>query len=170
MTDALIFAGILLVLVFTTQIGRRRHTVFLTVMPFISSTVIGVLVLGTGEHHYEPADLAMGALGIGIGLLAGLALTRAMAVWRDPGTGKLYTRGGLGYLAIWLVVLIGRLVFIYALEHSHSFAAWFGDLLVSTHTTPDGVTAFFLLMALIMVVTREIGVLVRGRGLERVPA
>ncbi|MFD9896303.1 DUF1453 domain-containing protein [Amycolatopsis sp. NPDC059027] len=170
MTDALIFAAILLVVVFSTQIGRRRHTVFLAVAPFISSAVIGVLALGTGQHHYEPADAAFAAIGVLLGLLVGLALNGTMVVWRDPDSAKLYTRAGLAYLAIWLVVLVGRIVFIYALENSPSFAAQFGRLLVSTHTSPDGVAAFFLLMALAMVISREVGVLLRSRRLERVAA
>ncbi|NUR91854.1 MAG: DUF1453 domain-containing protein [Nonomuraea sp.] len=167
MTDALIFGAVFLVLVLTTQLGNRRHTLLLTVSPFVTSTIIGVLVLATGEHHYRPADAVMALLGVAFGLLAGAGLNATMRVRRDPETTHLRTQAGLAYLAVWLLVLVARVCFIAALENSPGFAGWFGRLLVSTATTPDGVSAFFLLMALTMVITREVGVLVRGR---RIPA
>jgi hypothetical protein len=163
MSDALIFGAVFLVLVLATQIGRRRHTVLLAVMPFFTSTTIGVLAIATGQHHYQPADIGLGLAGAAIGVLAGCGLNRCMAVWRDPATNRLYTRAGAAYLGIWLAVLLGRTAFVAALEYSHPFEAWFGGVLESTGTTPDGVSAFFLLMALVMVITRETGVLLRAR-------
>ncbi|CAM3817656.1 Integral membrane protein [Tsukamurella ocularis] len=168
MTDALIVAAIFLVLVLTTQIGTRRHTTFLAVMPFVTSAVIGYLVLGTGAHRYAPGDGALVAAGITVGAVCGLALNTAMDVWRDQRRrGRLVTRAGARYLTIWLVVLLSRCVFIAALEHSPGFATWFGTFLARLHGSPDGVAAFFLCAALAMSVTRELTILARGHRIPR---
>ncbi|TWS23625.1 DUF1453 domain-containing protein [Tsukamurella sputi] len=164
MTDALIVAAIFLTLVLTTQLGTRRHTVFLAVMPFVTSAVMGYLVLGSGHHQYASGDGTLVAAGIAFGAACGLALNAVMAVERDPRRGRhLVTRAGVPYLGIWLVVLLGRCAFIAALEHSQSFAIRFGGFLERIHGSADGVAAFFLLAALAMSLTREITILVRGR-------
>ncbi|NMD57671.1 MULTISPECIES: hypothetical protein [Tsukamurella] len=169
MTDALIVAAIFLTLVLTTQLGTRRHTIFLAVMPFVTSAVIGYLVLGTGSHRYASGDGALIAAGIVAGVAAGLALNATMEVRRDPRRGDhLVTRAGGPYLAIWLVVLLGRCAFVVALEHAPGFAARFATFLTNVHGSPDGVAAFFLCTALAMSLMREITILVRGHRIPRI--
>ncbi|QWF84631.1 DUF1453 domain-containing protein [Amycolatopsis sp. CA-230715] len=171
MTDALVFSGIFLVLVLTTQIGRRRHSALLAVMPFVSSAVIGGLVIFTGKHDYHLADFVCAVVGAAIGVAVGLGLSKTMAVYRDPGTAKLYTRAAFPYLAIWLVVLVVRIVFVWLLENVHSFAVSFGEFMVDNGIGQDGVALFFLMMALAMVLTREVSVLLRApKAVAAVPA
>ncbi|MEV7554651.1 hypothetical protein AB0N89_33960 [Amycolatopsis sp. NPDC089917] len=168
MTDALIVGAIFLIIVLITQIGVRPHNLFLAAMPFVTSVVMGYLVLGLGSHRYASGDPGIAAAGVAIGVFFGLCLNRAMTLYRDPHrNGRLYTRGGAVYLAIWLFVLVGRIAFIAALEHSPSFAVSFGRLLDRLDGSPDGVGAFFLLMALAMSVTREIALLSRARRIPR---
>src|SRR5207244_1768939 len=61
--------------------------------------------------------------------------------------------------------LVGRLVFVYAVENSHSFAVSVGKFMADTGIDGDGVAAFFVAMALVMVVVRTVGVLVTRSGL-----
>ncbi|MGX9294180.1 DUF1453 domain-containing protein [Tsukamurella paurometabola] len=170
MADAVIVAAIFLVLVLTTQLGTRRHTLVLAVMPFITSAVIGYAVLGTGSHRYAAGDGALIAAGIVVGAVCGLALNAVMDVRRDPARGgHLVTRAGLPYLAIWVGVLLSRCAFIAAVEHSEDFAIRFGAFLDRIHGSPDGVAAFFLVAALAMSLTREVTILVRSRRIPRTP-
>ncbi|WP_019202289.1 hypothetical protein [Tsukamurella sp. 1534] len=170
MTDALIVGAIFVAIVLTTQIGYRRHTTLLAVMPFVTSAIIGYLILGTGEHHYVSGDGALAIAGAAAGVMFGLALNPVMDVRRDPERGgRLYTRAGWAYLGIWLLVLGGRCVFVAALERSPAFATRFGEFLDAVHGGPDGVGAFFLLAALGMSLTREVAILVRARRIPRPP-
>ncbi len=169
MGEALIVGAIFLVIVLTTQVGVRRHNLFLAVTPFVTSTVMGYLVLGLGPHHYAAGDPGIAAAGAVIGAFFGLCLSWTMTLYRDPARdGRLYTRGGVAYLAIWLFVLVGRIAFVAGLEQSRPLAGWFGQLLDRLHGSPDGVGAFFLLMALGMSVTRETALLLRARRIPRV--
>lgn len=168
MSDAVIIGAIFLVVVLTTQVGVRRHNLFLAVMPFVTSAVMGYLVLGLGPHHYASGDLGIAAAGAVVGAVFGLCLNGTMTLYRDPArNGRLYTRGGVTYLAIWLFVLVGRIVFVAALEHSRPFAVSFGQFLDRLHGSPDGVGAFFLIMALGMSITRETALLLRARRIPR---
>lgn len=168
MGDAVIIGAIFLVVVLTTQVGVRRHNLFLAVMPFVTSAVMGYLVLGLGPHHYASGDLGIAAAGAVVGAVFGLCLNGTMTLHRDPARNdRLYTRGGVTYLAIWLFVLVGRIAFVAALEHSRPFAVSFGQFLDRLHGSPDGVGAFFLIMALGMSITRETALLLRARRIPR---
>lgn len=166
MTSALIFSAIMLGIVLVTQIGTRRHYLVLAVMPFVSCVVIGGLVLGTGDHHYTGADFVAGAVGAVLGIGVGLAMSRGIRVWRLPATGKAYTRAGIGYLAVWLAVLLSRIVFVWLLTNNDDVARAVGRFMADTGLNGDGIALFFVLMALVMVVVREISILVRSARLH----
>lgn len=104
MSDAVIIGAIFLVVVLTTQVGVRRHNLVLAVMPFVTSAVMGYLVLGLGPHHYASGDLGIVVAGTVIGAVFGLCLNRTMTLYRDPArNGRLYTRAGCrlpGFLAV----------------------------------------------------------------------
>lgn len=169
MKDALLFGALFLSIVLLTQIGTRRHNLFWTVMPFISTGTIGALVVFTGVHHYQlPGDAVTGIVGAGIGVAVGLTATTVMRVFRRDG--KLYVRSAWAYLAIWFAVLAARTIFIWLLENVPSFATSVGKFLARNDIGPDGVMLFFVLMALAMSVSREIGVLLKAHRLDSAPA
>jgi DMSO/TMAO reductase YedYZ heme-binding membrane subunit len=80
-----------------------------------------------------------------------------ITVERDPATGKAYTRAGWPYLMIWFGVLGGRLIFVWAVQHVGWFGRVVGEFLRHNHIGTGAVTAFFVLMALAMVLVRSIG-------------
>lgn len=166
MNDALIFSGFFLTLVLATQIGRRRHYAALAVMPFVSCVAIGTLVIGTGSHTYTVEDVVAGSVGAVAGIAIGIALKATMLVYRSPTNAKLYTRAGVTYLAIWLAVLLARIAFVWLMQNSPSFASQVGEFLATNDLNGDGIALFFLLMALSMVLTREVGVLIRAARIE----
>ncbi|WP_275293633.1 DUF1453 domain-containing protein [Amycolatopsis sp. La24] len=167
MTDALIMGGILLALVLFTQVGRHRHNLLMGIMPFVSCTVIGVLYF-TGGISLTAPNLTAGLAGAVVGGVAGAGLIATTRVERSPDTGRVQTWAGWPYLLIWLAVLGGRLVFVWAVENVRPFAVKVGEFLVSAHLDKDGVGLFFVLMALAMVAVRAGGVLWRSRQLEAV--
>jgi hypothetical protein len=165
MKDALLFGALFLGIVLVTQIGTRRHNLFWTLMPFVSSGTIGGLVIFTGVHHYQlPGDAWTAATGALIGVGVGALLATVMRVFRRDG--KLYVRSAWAYLAIWLVVLAARSVFIWLLENVPSFATGVGKFMARNGIGPDGVMLFFVLMALAMSISREVAILVKAYRLN----
>lgn len=94
-------------------------------------------------------------------------MTAMIRVWRSKGNGKTYTRAGIGYLIVWLAVLLSRIVFSWLLRHDRSFAEGVGRFMATSGINADGVTLFFVLMALVMVLVREIRALVRASRADR---
>jgi len=159
MTDALILSGILLAIVLFTHVGRHKVRIVLLVLPFLTCGTIGYLVLA--DMNVTTPNLMAAVVGTAAGVAVGLGL---VALTRVEGP---YSRAGRGYLALWLAVLVGRLIFIYAIEHSRSFAVSVGRFLVDTGIDEDGVAAFFVAMALVMVLVRTVGVWVKWSGQKR---
>jgi hypothetical protein len=156
MRDALILSGVLLAIVLLTHVGRRKENLFLMITPFLTATGIGGAILA--DMSPSTSDVVAGVVGTAIGVGIGIGLSRLTAVEWDPDRRAVYTRAGWGYLGLWLVVLVGRLIFVYVLEHDATFARHFGEFLADTGIDADGVALFFVAMALTMVVVRTIGV------------
>ena len=161
MKDALVLSGVLLAIVLLTHIGRRKENLFLLITPFLTSAAVGFAVLA--DLSPSTSDIVAGVIGTVIGVGIGIGLTRLTTVEWDADKRAVYTRAGWGYLGLWLAILVGRLVFVYALEHDATFARNFGTFLVDAGIGADGVALFFVAMALTMIVVRTIGVWV-GRA------
>jgi hypothetical protein len=88
------------------------------------------------------------------GALIGLLATSLMTVYRSRKTGKAASRTGLGYAAVWTVVIGARAAFSYGSSH------WFGPQLGSWMSNHDvsvnAITDTLILMAVAMVLTRTI--------------
>jgi hypothetical protein len=161
MGSALIFAAAMLAMVLISQFGRRRFGVHSVVLPLgIIAFVCFQYLHGIPTNAASLAFVAAGAL-IGIGI--GFALLATIRVERD-GSGKGYTRAGLGYLAIWVALLAARLGFVYEIRHSRSFAHGVGTFSMNLHVAPSAWVPFFILMAIAPVLVRSIGVAVRLRN------
>jgi len=156
MRDALILSGVLLAIVLFTHIGRHRVNIVLLVLPFITSALVGWGALY--DLHLTTPNMMASLVGIGGGALIGAGLLLSSRVEWDTEKQRAVTRCGWIYLVIWLIVLVGRLIFTYELEHNATFAQKFGKFLMDTQIDPGGVSAFFVTMALTMVIVRTIGV------------
>jgi hypothetical protein len=98
-------------------------------------------------------------LGLGVlGLLLGVAAGSIFAVALD-GDGKPRSRAGLGYAALWVVVIAARIAFAYATGHSHSLQHW----LSTNQITSDALTDALIFMAAGMLLARTGLLLARGR-------
>ncbi|MBO0841318.1 MAG: hypothetical protein J2O49_10925, partial [Sciscionella sp.] len=98
------------------------------------------------------------ATGAAIGLAAGAVVLATITVERDHGTGRIYTRAGIAYFLVWFVVLAARVVFLLLAENSRSFQRNLGEFMLRNHLDSSAIAAFFILMALAMVLLRSAGV------------
>lgn len=90
-------------------------------------------------------------LGLVVGVLLGTAAALTVRVRRDGD--RVLATAGLAFIAIWVVVIGGRVLFAYGAEHW--FARGIGEFSRSHLITgADAWTAAFVIMALAMVVSR----------------
>jgi hypothetical protein len=165
MRDAVILSGILVVIVLATQAGRHRLGAIKLLAPLgLVGYVAFVVISGLA---FTTPNLLTAGIGTAIGLAIGVGLMLTMSLVRDPANRKLYTRAGLPYVAIWLAVLVLRLAFIWAVENITSFGQDVGTFLMDNEIDVEAVTAFFVLMAMTMVLVRTLGVAVRGARMRR---
>jgi hypothetical protein len=114
-------------------------------------------------HFATSGDgLALELAGTGAGALLGLLAAGFMRVERDPSDGNVFTRAGIAYALVWIVVVGARLGFIYGTNHW--FNASLGTWMSSHHITADALTDALVLMALAMTTTRTLSLLVRSRA------
>jgi hypothetical protein len=158
MTQALTLAAIMLAMVLFTQLGRRHFGLHSILMPLGTVSFFGWEYL-----HGLPTtggSIALAVAGTLIGVVSGLIALATIRVERDA-AGKGYTRAGAAYLIVWLVVLAGRIAFVYGMQHSTSFAHSVGTFSMHHQLVSQSWVAFFVLMAISMVAVRSAGVALR---------
>jgi hypothetical protein len=157
--QAMVINAVVLFAVLEADLGRQRKIGWLRlVRPLLLAGAIVPLYLTALATH--GTDLALEASGAGAGLLLGLLSTTLMRVYRSPTTGRPVSRAGLGYAAVWTVVIGGRAAFSYGSYH------WFSDSLGSWmnthHVDSDAITNTLILMAVLMVITRTLAMAIRA--------
>lgn len=161
-TQVVLFLG-LAVAVLATQLGSRRLTIRRLLVPLALVGVAGYEYLQTIPT--QGGDLDFIALATAAGAACGLLTAILVRVERD-GAGGIITIAGLGYAAIWLAVLGGRLAFGYLAQNQ-----WAGAVRqFSIDHAITGATAWtdaFILMAVGMVVARTLVVAARALALSR---
>ncbi len=159
-TSAIILTAAILAGVFLSDLGHRAVTTHRLLRPLIIAGVVGATYLTNFATSGD--GLALELAGTGAGALLGLFAASFMHVERDPSEGNVFTRAGIGYALIWIVVVGARLAFIYGT--SHWFNASLGTWMSSHHITADALTDALVLMALAMTTTRTLSLLVRSRA------
>jgi hypothetical protein len=161
-SEIAIFLG-LAVAILATQLGRRRLTIRRLLIPLAVAGFVGFQYL-----HGIPTqggDLDFIVLATAAGAACGLLVACLVRVERG-GAGSIITRAGLGYAAVWVAVLGGRLAFGYLAQHQ-----WMGAVrqfsIDHAITGSAAWTAAFVLMALAMVGARTLVIAVRALALSR---
>ncbi len=131
----------------THAVGPRRF-----VLPTVIIVVVAVVFLrnvpGTGN---DPAFIVLGGLvGVVLGALAG-SIPR---IWRES-DGVVSARAGVGFAALWIIVIGGRIAFAYGATYVFpgAVASWSRAHQISGS---DAFTAMFVVMALAMVATMTV--------------
>ncbi|HEY6312970.1 MAG TPA: hypothetical protein VIY52_19510 [Streptosporangiaceae bacterium] len=139
---------VVLGVVLEADLGRRKITTFRLARPVVVAGAIIIYYLTktpVATHSGGLAfELALAALGIILGLAAGLIFR----VFLDKGMA--WSQAGVGYAALWIVVIGARIGFAYATSHSHSLQVWLG----THHITSDAVTDALIFMAVGMLLVR----------------
>lgn len=139
----------LLVFILLSNVGTRVVTRRRLLQPLALVIIAGVTFLRDvptlgNDRRLETIGLATG---LALGMLAGL-LVRVRQQ-----SGRLVMVAGASYAALWITVIVGRMVFAYGADH------WFSNAIGRFSyehqiTGADAWTAAFIMMALAMVLTR----------------
>ncbi|GHF52543.1 hypothetical protein GCM10010218_37530 [Streptomyces mashuensis] len=159
---ALIASVTILAIILATDLGTRR----VTNMRMLRSLLAIAIVIALFVHSLPHAgnDVSLQLVGIGVGVICGLIAASLLPAHRDPATGDVFTRGGIGYAAVWFVLSSARVLFAYGTEH------WFpaGIIKFSIDYKLSGQDVYanaFIFMSLAMVLTRTAVLLTRRRRL-----
>ncbi|MCQ4044559.1 hypothetical protein ACFOSC_17080 [Streptantibioticus rubrisoli] len=159
---ALIASATILIIILATDLGRRR----LTNMRMARSLIAVAIVIALFVHSLPTGgnDISLQLVGIGVGAICGLIAGALLPAHRDPATGHIFTRGGIGYALLWVILSSSRVVFAYGTEH------WFpqGIIKFSIDYKLSGQDVYanaFVFMSLAMVLARTAVLLTRRRKL-----
>ncbi len=149
----IIFSVGLAVVIIGSQMGRRPVTARRFLLP--------VLIVAVVAHSYltglptAGGDLAFEATCTAAGILLGLLAAGLVRVERDSSTGKVVMQAGLAYAALWILVLGGRLAFMWASSHAWRQAVVQFSMQHAI-TGAEAWTTALVLMSLAMVLARTI--------------
>lgn len=153
----------LLIFILATNLGTRPVTGRRLAMPLLLAAAAGVVLLlanvPTGGN-----DVALDFIGAGAGAALGILAALLMPL-EHRNDGSVYSRAGLAYAVLWLVVIGGRIAF--AESAGGWAAAAVRDFSIRNAITgADAWTAAFIIMALTMVAARVITTLLRWRAVS----
>ena len=168
----LLFNLIILAVLLEADLGRRKIGWFRVLRPLIAS--VAAIALFTTSVPASGHNLVLQAIGIGVGVLAGLTAHLFVAVGFDPAKGKEDDKGtsgravswaGFGYATFWVVVFAARLIFIYGTQHWFSHPL--GQFLIAHQLSAAALADALLFMAIAMALARSALLAVRGRAATR---
>lgn len=168
MQQAIVTSSVILAYVLITQYGRRRlswHR-WLPAVILIPVAAVAYLSRAPGRAYDIYGYLAAAAAGC----LCGAAAAAATSVERDPRTGRVYTRSGPAFAAVWVIALGIRVAFIWALQDVPWFTRTAGTFLRDHQIGRSAIAAAFVLMALAMYGLRFAVIAVRSRQATRAAA
>jgi hypothetical protein len=157
LTEAMIVNGAVLATVLATDLGPARKISKIRLLrPVIAAAVIIPFFVDWPASH--GMALAVEIAGVAAGLLAGLAASALMGVYRSPTTGQPVSRAGLPYAIFWTAIIGARAAFSYGSAHwfSTPLVTWGIAHQVSVAALTDGL--IFMAIAMILVRTVSLGV------------
>jgi hypothetical protein len=150
---------VVLGVVLEADLGRRKITWFRLARPVVVAGAIvayylaktPVATVGNGLRF----EVGLAALGIVLGLAAGMVFR----VFRDHDFA--WSQAGIGYAALWIVIIGARIGFAEATSHSRSLQVWLG----THHIASDAITDALIFMAVGMLLLRTASLRVRAATL-----
>ena len=157
---------VVLAAVLQADLGYRKITVRRLLRPVIIAAVVAAFWLKGASGSGNELWLELAAVGAGI--LLGLVASALLRVSVNPDGGA-YSRAGLPYAVLWVVVVGARLWFDYGAHHE--FSRQLGSWLFTERVTGDVLVDSLIFMAIAMLLTRTASLLVRSSMLRsRLPA
>ncbi len=165
MQSDLIVDAVLLAAVLEADLGgHRKIGKFRLLRPLALAAVIIPLYLTAVTT--SGAGGALEVAGAAAGIVLGFAATSLMTVYRSPGTSRPVSRAGLGYAALWIIVIGARAAFSYG--STHWFSSQLGRWMMDNHVTGGAITDSLVFMAVAMLLTGTIAMAIRARHLTPV--
>lgn len=161
LVKAVEISGIIFVVVMITQYGTRHFNFHRIALPFLSVAGFGYAYLN--EAPISSSSIVFYLAGAAIGSVFAVLAYATTAMWRDGDTGKLMTRSGPAFVAVWLTAMAARIGFVWATSNVPAFRQSVGEHMTAMHLTTDMIAPFFVIWALTMVIGRIIGLLVHSR-------
>lgn len=163
-TDYLISAALVLLVI--PQLRGMRVDLRSLLMPLVAVGGAAAYYLKSvpTAGHDVALDLALGVVGLALGLLCGLG-TR---VYQD-GKGHVMSKAGIVAGALWITGMAVRAAFVYEANHGGAHAVY--TFSVNNHITgADAWTAALVLMALVQVLARLVVIRVKAYQVGRAVA
>lgn len=160
-TDYVISA--ILVLLVVPQLRGMKMNLRSILLPLVAVGAAAAYYLKSvpTQGHDVALDLALGAVGLALGVLCGLA-TR---VYRDGG-GQLWSKAGAVAAVLWIIGMISRTAFVYEANHGGQQAII--DFSRNNQITGAAAwTAALVLMALVQVLARMATLRLKARTVEQ---
>ena len=139
---------VVLGVVLEADLGRWKITWFRLARPVIVAGAIVIYYLTKTPVATRSGGLAFELALAGVGIVLGLAAGLMFRVFRDQGIP--WSRAGIAYALLWIVVIEARIGFSYATSHSHHLQVW----LFTRHITADAITDALIFMAAGMLLLR----------------
>lgn len=155
---------IVLAAVLWSDVGRHRKIGrWRLLRPVLAAAVIVPLFL----HNVASGGngLLLEVAGAIVGVLAGLVALSQLRVYRSGTAAKAVSRSGVGYVAVWVAVVVARGVFSYGCYHLYTnpLLHWLGD----NHIPGPALTDALVFMAITMLLTRTLGLARLARRIDR---
>jgi hypothetical protein len=164
LTSALIVNGLVLFAVLESDLGpARKLSRFRLLRPLLLSASIVPMFLEAIATHGTGLALEIGG-GVA-GVLLGAAAASLLTVNRQPTSGRLVTRAGAAYAAVWIAVIAARSCFSIGALHwfNHPLATW----MASHQVTSAAITDTLIIMAVAMTLARTLSLAVRANQTRR---
>jgi hypothetical protein len=158
LTNALIVNGLVLFAVLEADLGPARKLSRVRLLrPLLMSASIVPLFLQAVATRGTGLALEIG--GAGAGVLLGLTAASMISIRRQPETGRLVTRAGAPYAALWTGVIAARSCFSIGAIHwfNHSLVTWMANHQVSG----AAITDTLIIMAVAMTLARTLSLALR---------
>jgi hypothetical protein len=164
LTNALIVNGLVLFAVLEADLGpARKLSRFRMLRPLLLSATIVPMFLEAVATHGTGFALEIGG-GVA-GVLLGLTAASLMSIRREPTTGRVVTRAGAAYAALWTAVIAARSCFSIGAVHwfNHPLATW----MINHQVTGAAITDTLIVMAVAMTLARTLSLAARANQIRR---
>jgi hypothetical protein len=163
LTNALIINGLVLFAVLESDLGpARKLSRWRLLRPLLLSASIVPMFLQAIATHGTGLALEIGG---GAEKDAGDAAANLISIRHQPTTGRLVTRAGAAYAALWTAVIAARSCFSIGAVHwfNHPLATW----MANHQVTGAAITDTLIIMAVAMTLARTLSLAVRVNQIRR---